>query len=128
MTQDSNFLGVGYFEIPVSDLDRAITFYEHVLHTNLTRQLVDGFDMALFPALADGPGASGALAKGEVYVPAKAGPILYVTVPSIAVVLNRLSEVNGKVLLEPRDVPNQGIVAEFEDSEGNRVALFQSFD
>ncbi len=125
---NSHFLGVRYFEIPVNDLDRAISFYETLLETNLTRETVDGFEMALFPEIADGAGASGALAKGEVYVPAKAGPVLYITVPDIPAVLERLAALNGRVLLDPQEVHGQGTVAEFEDSEGNRIALFQPLE
>lgn len=125
---NTSFFGVRYFEIPVNDLDRAISFYERLLETSLTKENIDGYEMALFPELANGTGASGALAKGDVYVPAKAGPILYITVPNIEAVLGRLAALNGNVLLDPREVHGQGTVAEFEDSEGNRIALFQPLD
>lgn len=124
-SSNTSFLGVRYFEIPVIELDRAIAFYEPLFQTSLTRTTLDGYEMALFPPMEDGVGASGALAKGEVYVPAKAGPILYFTVPSISQVIKRLHQLNGVVLLSPQVVDGQGTVAEFEDCEGNRIALFQ---
>ncbi|MEM7220700.1 MAG: VOC family protein [Pseudomonadota bacterium] len=123
---NGRFLGVSYFEIPVADLERAITFYETLFDVQLVRDTVDGYAMALFPDTEGAAGATGALAKGDVHVPAKAGPIVYIAVPDIDAVLGALVDAKGTVLLEPRVVADQGVVAEFEDSEGNRVALFQS--
>jgi predicted enzyme related to lactoylglutathione lyase len=74
---------VYHFEIPVTDLDRAVRYYEFVLGTTLEKRTVDGCAMAFFPR-ADGlPGASWALAKGDVYVPMKAGAIVYFDVDDI---------------------------------------------
>ena len=117
---------VGYFEIPVSDMDRAVEFYQHVLMVELTREIVDGYDMALFPAVEGGAGASGALAKGDVYVPGKVGPVLYFSVANIDAVFERLREIGGVVLYPKKSIGEHGFVAEIEDSEGNRVALHQS--
>ncbi|NBU26980.1 MAG: VOC family protein, partial [Caulobacteraceae bacterium] len=66
---------VCHFEIPVTDLDRAIRFYEGVFGYRLNRRTIDGYEMAFFPRSDDKPGASGALARGDVYVPSKTGPI-----------------------------------------------------
>lgn len=114
---------VGYFEIPVTDLDRAERFYAHVFGWQLERQRVDGYEMALLPRVDGAPGASGALAKGDVYVPALAGPILYFSVPSIEPVLLRAQAAGGEVLYPKKSIGDIGHVAEFRDSEGNRIAL-----
>lgn len=58
---------VFYFEIPITDMDRAVAFYESVFGFNLKRKVVDGYEMALFPRADGKPGASGALAKGDAY-------------------------------------------------------------
>lgn len=114
---------VTYFEIPVSDMDRAVKFYEAVLEFGLERQEIDGYDMALFPSYPGAPGATGALAKGDVYVPAKAGPVVYFGVRDIDAVLLRATSHGGKVLYPRKDMGEFGTVAEFEDSEGNRIAV-----
>lgn len=114
---------VVHFEIPVTDLDRAVRFYEAVFETKLARQEVDGYAMAFFPRADGKPGASGALAKGDVYVPTKSGAILYFDVPSIDPVLARAVTSGGKVLYPKKDIGEAGFVAEIEDSEGNRIAL-----
>lgn len=114
---------VVHFEIPVTDMERAVRFYEAVFATGLTRQVVDGHEMAFFPRADGRPGASGALAKGDVYVPTKAGAILYFDVPQIEPVLERAVVQGGKVLYPKKDIGEGGFVAEIEDSEGNRIAL-----
>jgi hypothetical protein len=114
---------VHYFEIPVTDMDRAVRFYESVFGKQLTRTTVDGYEMALFPAAEGAAGASGALAKGDAYVPAKAGPILYFSVADIDPVLSRATMAGATILYPKKAIGDLGHVAEFEDSEGNRIAL-----
>lgn len=113
---------IAWFEIPARDLDRARRFYEAVFGKTFSRETVDGYDMALF-AGPDGP--EGALVQGDVYVPGKAGPILYFRVADIDAVLNRANAAGGRTLYAKKDIGQSGWVAEFEDSEGNRIALLQ---
>ncbi len=114
---------VVHFEIPVTDMDRAIRFYEAVFAVKLSRQEVDGYIMAFFPRADGKPGASGALAKGDVYLPAKSGAVLYFDVPAIEPVLEGARAHGGAVLYPKKDIGEAGFVAEIEDSEGNRIAL-----
>ena len=116
---------VFHFEIPVSDMDRAKAFYESVFGYRLTRTEVDGYDMALFPRADGAAGASGALAKGDAYRPSREGAIIYFDVPDIDAVLQKAKQRGSRILYEKKDIGEAGFVAEFEDSEGNRVALSQ---
>ncbi len=116
---------VPYFEIPVDDMDRAVAFYEGLLGTKLTRQKVDGYDMALFPFEEGAPGATGALAKGDVYRPSKNGPILYFRVKDIRQIVAKAQAMGRPILYPVKDIGDAGYVAEIEDSEGNRLALLQ---
>ena len=113
---------IAWFEIPARDLDRATRFYEAVFGKTLSRETVDGYDMAMFSGV-EGP--EGALVKGDVYVPGKAGPILYFRVTDVDAVLARASAAGGRTLYAKKDIGPNGWVAEFEDSEGNRIALLQ---
>ena len=74
---------VFHFEIPVLDMDRAISFYQTVFGLELRREPVDGYEMAFFPRDDASPGASGALAKGDIYQPSHQGAVLYFDVPDI---------------------------------------------
>jgi hypothetical protein len=114
---------VGYFEIPVSDLDRAIHFYEKVFGYEFERAMVDGNDMAWFPLDEGAPGISGALAKGESYVPSTQGTLVYFSTDSIDDILDKVNSNAGKTLYPKTSIGELGWVAEFEDSEGNRIAL-----
>jgi uncharacterized protein len=116
---------VHYFEIPVTDMVRAVSFYEQLLKVSLTEENVDGYEMALFPFKDGAAGASGALAKGDIYVPSKNGSIVYFRVKDLTATV-ALSDALGSKLLYPiKDIGDGGKVAEIEDSEGNRIALHQ---
>lgn len=114
-----------YFEVPVTDMDRAVAFYEELLGVDLERQMVDGYDMALFPFAEGSPGATGALAKGDVYKPSKNGAIVYFRVDDIRAAVAKAQVLGRPVLYPVKDVGAGGLVAEIEDSEGNRLALNQ---
>lgn len=114
---------VSWFEIPVVDIDRAMAFYEAVLGVSLERTVIDGHPMALFPD-ADEPGrSSGALASGDSYVPSMDGTRVYFSVDDVAATLARAIEAGGRELYPVTRVSDDLTVAEFADSEGNRVAL-----
>ncbi|MEM9845276.1 MAG: VOC family protein, partial [Pseudomonadota bacterium] len=114
---------VFHFEIAVTDMDRAVAFYQDVLGFELARETVDGYDMAFFPRDDTQPGASGALAKGDVYRPSPDGALIYFDVTDIDKVLSRAVSRGSRILYEKKDIGEAGFVAEFEDSEGNRIAL-----
>ena len=115
-----------YFEIPVLDLERAIAFYHAVFDYTFERQEVDGYEMALFPLVTGVAGITGALAKGDVYKPSKEGSIIYLATAAIEHTLT-LVEANGGQVLYPKTASGDwGFIAEFEDTEGNRVALHEA--
>lgn len=111
-----------YFEIPVADLDRAVRFYSEVLGVSLTRTDIDGNLMALFPADAE-RGIPGALAQGESYVPGRQGTRLYFRTDNLEATLQRAVALGARVLYPKTSIGELGWVAEFEDSEGNCIAL-----
>lgn len=113
-----------YFEIPVTDLARAIGFYSHVFGVDFEIATIDGNEMALFPQVANG--ASGALAQGESYVPSVDGTRVYFVVDSIEHTLQRVFEKGGQELYPKTSIGALGFVAEFQDCEGNRIALSSS--
>lgn len=116
---------VRYLEIPVRDIDRAVAFYEAVFTVTLERVTVDGYAMAHFPTNEGQQGADVTLAQGDVYVPTKSGVIVYFSVASIDAVIARAKQRGSSVLYDKKEVAPGLWVAEFEDSEGNRIALSQ---
>lgn len=118
---------VVYFEIPANDIDRAIKFYATVFNFNFDKDIIDNNEMALFPFAEENSGISGALAKGEIYKPTKDGVVIYFKAENIDEIL-KLATSNGGQILYPKTDNGIGFVAEFEDTEGNRIALYQSKD
>lgn len=114
---------VVYFEIPVLDMPRARAFYEAVFAITLEPTRIDGHEMALFPWAEGRPGASGALACGDSYVPGAAGPRIYFGVESTQATLGAALEAGASLNYPLTEVPGQGWVAEFIDTEGNCIAL-----
>ena len=114
---------VSYFEIPVSDLDRAVEFYESVFDTTLESTVIDGNSMALFGYSDSEPGITGALALGESYTPSREGPRIYFSVANIDAVLEKVTQHGGLVAYPKTSIGDLGWVAEFIDSEGNQIAL-----
>lgn len=117
---------VVYFEIPVNDIDRAIKFYYAVFGFEFEKEVIHNNEMAFFPLKDNDLGISGALAKGEIYKPTKDGTLLYFQTEHIQQTLN-LAVQNGAEILFPITSNGEwGCVAEFEDCEGNRIALRSS--
>ena len=114
---------VSYFEIPVTNMKRAMAFYARVLLTNFEVTEIDGHPMALFPFDKDAPGITGALVTGKSYVPGHQGIRIYFTVSDIDATLRRAVDAGGKVLYPKTSIGEYGSVAEFQDSEGNTIAI-----
>lgn len=82
--------------------------------------------MAFFPFDKNKEGICGGLVKGEIYKPSLEGSLVYLATDDIETTMTRATE-KGAVGLFPKTlVPGMGYSAEFKDSEGNRVALFQN--
>ncbi len=118
---------VVYFEIPVNDLERAEKFYTAVFNFSFEKEMIDRYEMALFPFEEKNSGITGALAKGDVYKPSKNGVIIYFKTENIDRTLEKALHNGGSVLYPKRIDEKYGFaVAEFEDSEGNRIALHET--
>ncbi|WP_228458709.1 VOC family protein [Chryseobacterium aureum] len=118
---------VVYFEIPANDLERAEKFYSGVFNFSFGKEIIDGYEMALFPFEEKNSGITGALAKGAVYKPSKTGVIIYFKTENIDQTLEKAVQYGGSVLYPKRTDEKYGFaVAEFEDSEGNRIALHET--
>lgn len=112
-----------WFEIPVTDIQRAKKFYDAVFETDI--HLVDiapQFKMGIFPhkdvgcALCWSP---------EHYKPSTEGVTVYMNAnPDLLVFQNRIEAAGGKVLSPKKQIDEEhGYMAQFIDSEGNRLAL-----
>ena len=117
---------VGWFEIPVTDMERAIKFYESVFGLKLERNLMGELDMAWFP-FANVPGAPGTLVyHKEFYKPSADGTLVYFTCHSgdLKNELSKVENAGGKILVPKTLIKEDiGYMAVCIDTEGNRIAL-----
>lgn len=108
---------VTWFDIPVRDMGRAISFYQAVTHQTLKRLPVgDDKETALFES-------DGCLFSSPDDKPSHFGSRVYFETPSIEEWLNRIERAGGKTLVGKTPIGIGGFFAYFEDSEGNRVGL-----
>ena len=114
-----------YFEIPVTDMKRAMAFYEKVFGFDFQLEEIHSNQMALMPFEVDGAGISGALAKGETYKPSLHGTLIYLRAESISKTLELAQSAGAKVLFPKTKAGDYAYVAEIEDSEGNRIGLME---
>lgn len=118
---------VGWFEIPVKNMDRAIGFYEEVFDLQMNRQKMGPLDMAWFPWNEEGAGSPGTLVHfPAAYKPSTDGVLIYLTAHSgdLDNELSKVEKAGGKVLQGKTQISEDyGHMALIIDSEGNRVAL-----
>jgi len=114
---------INWFEIFVSDFERAKSFYEKILARPLIPVNSDCGQMGLFAEGGD-KGTGGAITKMEGQKPGPGGTLVYLDVEGdLDGVLQRIPEAGGKVLRDRMAIPPHGFIGIFEDSEGNVVGL-----
>lgn len=116
---------INWFEIPVTDLERAQKFYETIFEMKMTVMDLPQIKMRLFP-LDDPAGIGGSLVYApDFYIPSETGTLLYLNGnPDLQKVLDNVEQAGGTILTPKRQIaPEIGFMAIFKDTEGNRVAL-----
>jgi predicted enzyme related to lactoylglutathione lyase len=124
-TQDTPKQAINWFEIPVSNLDRAQRFYETLFARPLRREAMGPDTLVMFPYdQANGVGGC-LLASGTAQSPSVDGTVVYLNAePSLNAVLARLAEAGGTLLTPRVELPDgMGAFAHIQYSEGNRVGL-----
>jgi predicted enzyme related to lactoylglutathione lyase len=115
---------VGWFEMPVTNMKRAKTFYEKTFGYELgAPSKMNGFEMSFFPMTRGGDGAPGALIQGGGYTPSHEGALLYFSVDDIPPIEKKITANGGKVHKPKMSIGEYGFISICEDSEGNRIAL-----
>jgi predicted enzyme related to lactoylglutathione lyase len=117
---------ISWFEIPVTNMERAKTFYDTVFEIEIQVQDFEGTLMGWFPFAHGKPGAPGSLIQNEAYIPSKThGTLIYFSSDNITDELNRVETAGGKIIQSKTQIsPEVGYMAVFIDVEGNRIALY----
>jgi predicted enzyme related to lactoylglutathione lyase len=119
---------ISWFEIPVTDLNRAQEFYETIFGISLIPVDLPNIKMRMFPIDDPMTGIGGALADtgGTFHKPsATDGPLIYLNAnPDLQNVLDKVEAAGGKVFVPKTEIsPEYGFMGVFIDSEGNRIGL-----
>lgn len=114
---------VSWFEIPVSDIDRAKAFYEKVFAIKLSSMDFGYVKIANFPDHGNATGASGSLMQNPNNQPTGQGTVVYFTVEEMDTVISRIQAAGGKILQPKFNMGQLGYIALFQDSEGNTIGL-----
>src|SRR5690606_24595356 len=102
---------ITWFEIPVTDIDRAQKFYETILDIKMVKR-ADGEDEAVFfpfnPNViqATSGRVTGVLSKTERNNPSSNGTIVYINAsPNIQIALDKVEQAGGKVIMPRTQIP-----------------------
>ncbi|MEM7187316.1 MAG: VOC family protein [Bacteroidota bacterium] len=115
---------VVWFEIPVTQLERAKAFYDTVFGIDIKIVELGGPRMGWFPNEEGAAGATGSLMEYESYVPSHEGTLVYLSCHDLQEQLDRVEAAGGKILHSKSLIaPEHGYMGVMEDTEGNRVAL-----
>ena len=122
---------IHWFEIPVSDIERACKFYGTILNTDIGFMDLTETMGTLVAMLPNRGGAGGALVQGEPvgYVPSQQGTLVYLVVDGdLDDALSKVGNAGGQILLPKTSLgeADPGFVSWISDSEGNKVGLYST--
>ena len=114
---------VSWFEIPSTDFERAVRFYETALATTLRREDFGGSPIGIFQYTE--PATGGCVTHSPTLKPSADGVLIYLHAqPTVDAVLARVERAGGKVqgpvIKLPQDI---GYIGFFVDTGGNRIGL-----
>jgi predicted enzyme related to lactoylglutathione lyase len=112
-----------WVDIPVLNLDRAISFYSAMLGQAVTRQGGPGFAFGLLPGAE--PGVRGCLYEPQSdNHPSRVGPLIYLNAEGrLHEAIKAVRDQGGAVIQAVHAIGEHGWRALVIDSEGNRLAL-----
>lgn len=117
---------VAFFEIPATDFDRAIRFYEAVFNVQFTAMDCGHEKMAFFPEEnGECPGAI-SWSSAISFLPSENGVLVSLRIPNMEAAIASIEKNGGKVIISKTKIEaeSRGFFAVFIDCEGNRVGLY----
>jgi len=114
---------ISMFEIPATDISRAINFYQALLDIKIEKMDVEGMQMGILPY--EGQMVTGVIIQADGYKPSADGVTMYLNAgENLQVVLDRVEKNGGQIILpKTAHADESGYFAIFLDSEGNKMAL-----
>lgn len=124
-TQNTNTMKshIAIFEIPATNITRAVDFYKAVLDLQIETMEMSGMKIGIFPY--ENHAVTGIITEAEGFNPSADGITIYLNAgDNLQVTLDKV-EANGGKTIVPKTphADEQGFFAIFIDSEGNRMGL-----
>lgn len=111
-----------WVDIPVIDLNRAISFYSAVLNAEVKKEEFENFRFGLLPH--SHTSVSGCLIESPAEHIAPFGPLLYFNVEGrLEDAVTQAKTFDVEIIEEKFQMGEHGIRAVLRDTEGNRIAL-----
>ena len=117
---------INWFEIPVSNYERAKKFYATILDLDIMDYHMPEKNMkyGIFPYDIENKGIGGAIVEMAEMNPSTDGSTVYLNGDDdLNIALNRVEAAGGRIVMPKTDINENGFIAQFIDTEGNRVAL-----
>ena len=114
---------VSIFEIPATEISRAVDFYQAILDIKIEKMDFAGMQMGLFPS--EGQMTYGVIVQGEGYKPSANGVTLYLNGgDDLQIILDKVEKKGGKIMVpKTLHADESGYFAMLMDTEGNRIGL-----
>ncbi|WP_434036274.1 VOC family protein [Formosa sp. 4Alg 33] len=114
---------ISIFEIPATDISRAINFYKEILDIEIENLDLPGMEMGLFPY--QDQMVTGVIVKGEGSEPSASGVTIFLNGgDNLQTILDKIEKNGGKIILpKTPHADESGFFAIFHDTEGNRIGL-----
>jgi predicted enzyme related to lactoylglutathione lyase len=114
---------ISLFEIPATDISRAINFYQAILDVNIEKMEIPGMEMGIFPY--EEQMVTGVIMKGEGYTPSADGITIYLDGgDNLQTILDKVEKNGGEIIVpKTAHADESGFFALFLDTEGNKLGL-----
>ncbi|MFE8423897.1 VOC family protein [Tenacibaculum sp. ZH5_bin.1] len=114
---------VSIFEIPATNITRAVNFYKEILGIEIERFYFPEMEMGVFPY--EGQMVTGVIIQSEGYEPSASGVTIYLNGgDNLQTIIDKVEEHGGKVMIpKTPHADENGYFAIFLDSEGNKIGL-----
>lgn len=112
-------------EIPVENFERAKTFYETIFDVEINLVPFPRGKYGVFPLDTKQLGAGAGIVQGDNYEPSTKGTLVYLDRgdTDLNAVLSKVEKAGGKILLPKTNNEGFGYIAQFTDTEGNKIGL-----
>jgi len=116
---------INWFQIPATDIDRAVKFYEEVFKVGFHRMDHMGDKHAFFALdTLETLRTGGEIVQSPHNQPSREGVLIYLGAQEgVDAVLSRAEKAGGQILMTKTSIGENGFIGLILDTEGNRIGV-----